>query len=289
MNVADQLAQQARILRQQQMTQITSMPSLAYLPDPDQCLKYCQSIMTRRKAHLMVHPSELSKLREWYETPGGFPILLAYGRGLRTVARDFAVGFLETLRASGVPTVWVLSHTTSDLKSGASITDILLSLSIQALLLNPQALDEGTNPISSHHFQNAFTEDQGFKLLDRCVNGISNLYIILDIAVVNAAVDYHDMLVNSFVQKFLNLVLNKSQRGIKLIIAVEELNRIFDVEEQELLDSSSIFVDGRSPTLKSRTRGCRGLTRYSSHVFPLRSGTKGITNWLSRQADVSNK
>jgi hypothetical protein len=96
-------------------------------------------------------------------------------------------------------------------------------------------------------------------------------------AVVNAAADYHDTLVNSFIQKFLNLLLTRLG-GIKLVIAAEEFNNNFKVEEQDLLDSSRIFVSGQSPRIIKRTRGRRGYTRYSSHVFALRSGMNSITN-----------
>jgi len=286
-SLTDQLTHQAGVLGQQQITQIKSMPSLAHLPDPEECLKYCRSIKMRRRTHLLLHPSQISKLREWHETPGAFPILITHGRGLRTIARDFAVDLLEVLRASGVPAIWTLSHTHSDLEIGVSTTDILLSLSMQALLLNPQGLNGSPSAISSNHFQSALTEEQAFKLLDRCISGVSKLYIILDMAVVNAALDYHDTLINAFIQKFLNLLLAKSGGGIKLVVAAEEFNSNFEVEEQDLLDNSRIFVGGQSPGIIKRTGGRRGYTRYSSHVFALRSGMNGITNWLSGGADTS--
>jgi hypothetical protein len=105
MNLTDQLTHQAGVLGQQQIIQIKSMPSLANHPDPEECLKYCQSIKMRRRTHLLLHPSQISKLREWHETPAAFPILVAHGRGLRSIAKDFAVDFLEVLRAGGVPAI----------------------------------------------------------------------------------------------------------------------------------------------------------------------------------------
>jgi hypothetical protein len=287
MNLTDQLAHQSGMLGQQQITQIKLMPSLANLPDPEECLKYSRSIKMRRRTHLLVHSSQISNLREWHETPTAFPILIAHGRGSRTIARDFVVDLLDALRASGVPTIWTLSHTTSDSRIGASVTDILLSLSMQALLLNLQALNGGPSAISSYHFQHALTEDQAFKLLGRCINGIPKLYIILDMAIVNAALDYHDSLVNFFLQKFLNLLLAKLEGGTKLVIAAEEFNNNFEVKEQDLLDSSRIFVGGQSPALIKRTGGHRGYTRYSSHVFAIRPGVNSITNWLSKEVDTS--
>jgi hypothetical protein len=281
LNVAHELAHQTDILRQQQMIQITSMPALSHLPNAEECLSYCRSIKTRRRAHFLIDPSQISKLREWHEDKDAFPILVTHGRGLRTIARDFSVELLDTIRASGVPAIWVLSHTTSDENIVLSLTDILLSLSTQALVLNPQVLNDSVNPISNYHFQNILDEDQSFQLLGRCLRGVSSLYVVLDMTVVNAAVDYNTARVSDFVQKFLNLLLSRPENGIKLVIAAEEFENTFEIEEQELLDESHIVVGGQSPGPLKRRGITRGVTKYSSHVFPLRSGSTSVVNWLS--------
>ena len=274
------------MLRQQQMIQITSMPALSHLPNADESLSYCRSIKTRRRAHFLIDPSQISKLRDWHEDKDAFPILITHGRGLRTIARDFSVELLDTIRAGGVPAVWALSHTTStDETIVLSLTDILLSLTTQVLALNPQVLNDGVNPISSYHFQNIANEDQCFQLLKRCLRGISQLYVVLDLAVVNAAVDYDTAHVSAFIQKFLNLLLSRPEKGIKLVIAVEEFENAFDIEEQELLDESHIVVGGQSPGPLKRRGITRGVTKYSSHVFPLRSGSTSVVNWLAPAVD----
>jgi hypothetical protein len=286
-NAADELAQQTAMLRQQQMIQITSAPTLSHLPNADESLQYCRSIKTRRRVQFLIGPSQIDKLREWHGSPDAFPILIAHGRGLRNLARDFSVELLDMIRESGVPTIWALSHSTSDTSTELSLTDILLSLSMQLLVLNPRVLSEGVNPISSFHFQSALTEEQSFKLLGRCMSGISKLYILLDMAVVNAAVDYNSTHSSRFIQKFLDLLQNRPEKGIKLVLAAEEFGTDLEIEDQDLLDDSHILVGGQtSGTLKLRG-GTRGITKYSSHVSPLRTGIKGTRNWLSTETDLS--
>jgi hypothetical protein len=187
------------------------------------------------------------------------------------------------IRESGVSAIWGLSYNTSD--ESVSLMGLLLSLVMQGLVLNPKVLNDGT--ISNYHFQQASTEDQCFKLLGGCLSGLSKLYIILDMAVVNAAVKYDERLASVFVQKFVNLLLARPERGVKLVIVAGELEGIFDTEQYDL-DESQIFVVGQSPGGPSkRRRTGRGLTRYSSHVFPFRGGTTRMISRLSRDADTS--
>jgi hypothetical protein len=265
------------------MLQITSLPTLSRLPNAEESLQYCRSIKIRRRTHWLIDPAQVSKLREWHEDPDAYPILVAHCRGLHNVARDFSVELLDMIRESGVPTVWGLSNNASD--EGISLMGLLLSLAMQALVLNPKVLSDGT--ISNYHFQQVSTEDQGFTLLGGCLSGLSKSYIIIDMAVANAAVKYDERLASSFIQKFINLLLARPERGVKLVVVAGELEGNLDTE-QDGLDESQIFVVGQSPGGASkRRRAGRGLIRYSSHVFPFRGGTTGMINRLSRIADTS--
>jgi hypothetical protein len=274
------------MLRQQEMAVITSMPALAHLPNAEEALDYCRSVKTRRRTQFLIDPSQISKLREWHEPLNAFPVLVAYCRGLHNTARDFSVEFLDTVRASGVPAIWMLPEIPSEGGERLSLKDILLSLSMQALMLNPKAFAEGINPISSRHFQHTLTEDQCFKLLGRCLSGASKLYILLSMPAVNAAVDYHGSYATALIQQLLNILLSQPGRGIKLVVMAENFGEDFDLE-QELLEESQLFVIGQTAGPLKRKGARRGFTRYSSHCFPLRSGMKGITAWLSTDANSS--
>jgi len=95
---------------------------------------------------------------------------------------------------------------------------------------------------------------------------------------VNAAVDYHGSYATAFIQRLLKVLLSQPARGIRLVVMAENLGEDFDLEE-ELLEESQLFVVGQTAGPRKGAR--RRFTRYSSHCFPLRSGIKGITDWLS--------
>jgi hypothetical protein len=284
--VADTLAHQAGMLRQQQILQITSMPALSRLPNAEESLKYCRSIKIRRRSRFLLDPAQIEKLREWHKSPDAFPIVIVHGRGLRTITRDFSVELLDTIRESGSPAIWVLSQLTSDETVVLSLTDILLTLSMQALVLNPQVLNEGINPISSYHFQNVLTEDRCFTLLGRCLTGVKQLYIVLDMMIVNVAVDYNSTRTSAFVQRFLDLLMSRPEKGVKLVIAAEECQTFIDIYEQDQLEESQIFVSGQNPGPLKRRGVSSGVTKYSSHVVPIRPGSRSVANWLSPGTDA---
>jgi hypothetical protein len=276
------------MLRQQEMAVISSMPSLSHLPNAEEALDYCRSVKTRRRTQFLIDPAQIAKLREWHETPNAFPVLVAYCRGLHNTARDVGVEFIDTVRASGIPAIWVLSEGPSEGGEEFSLRDVLLSLAMQALMVNPKAFTEGVYPISSHHFQHSLTEDQCFSLLGRCLRGVSRMYILLSMPAINAAVGYHGSLATAFIQRLLKILLSQPARAIKLTVMAEDFGEDFDIEH-EVLEESQLFVVGQTPGPLKRKGARRGFTRYSSHCFPLRAGTKGITDWLSTDGNSSQE
>jgi hypothetical protein len=258
-----------------------TIPALRHIPNPDESLDYCRSIKLRRRSHILLDSSQITKLQHWHQTADAFPLLIARCIGLRTVTRDFSVELLDIIRGSDVPVIWALSQPNWDEEEALSLESILLSLSMQALALNPQVLSVGINPISSYHFENISNEDHGFKLLGRCLSGVKRMYVILDLNLVHAAVDYNCGRASTFVQKFLHLLLGGLERGIKLVIIAEKTERFPDIIERDLLEDSQIFVSGQKPGPRMREGFRRGMTRYSSHVLPVRSDPRGVKNWLS--------
>jgi hypothetical protein len=279
--MAEGLAQQVGMIRQRQIMQITTIPALRHLPSPDESLDYCRSIKLRRRSSILLDPSQVAKLRHWHQTPDAFPLLIARCSGFQTATRDFSVELLDVIRGSDVPAIWALSQSNSDEEKPLSLESLLLSLTMQALVLNPQVLSAGVNPISSYHFENISHEDQCFKLLGRCLSGVTRMYIVLDLTLVHAAIDYSYRRTNTFVQKFLDLLLSRQEKGIKLVIVAEEFDDLSDITERDLLEDSQILVSGQIPGSRRRTGVRRGMTRYSSHVFSVRSDPRGAENWLS--------
>jgi hypothetical protein len=280
-SMTEELAQQAGIFRQRQIMQIAAIPVLRHIPNPDESLDYCRSIKRRRRSHILLDTAQITKLQHWHQTADAFPLLIARCIGLRTVTRDFSVELLDTIRGSNVPAIWALSQPNWDEEELLSLESLLLSLSMQALVLNPQVLSASINPISSCHFENISNEDQGFKLLRRCLSGVKRMYIVLDLTLVHAAVEYNCGRTSTFVQNFINLLLGRLEKGIKLVIVAEKSEGFPAVIERDLLEDSQIFVSGQKPGPRIREGFRRGMTRYSSHVLPVRLDSRGVENWLS--------
>lgn len=278
--MAEDLAHQATVFRQRQVAQIVNIPALRQIPNADESLDYCRSIKLRRRSRILLDTAQISKLKHWHQSTDAFPLLIARCIGLRTLTRDFSVDLLDILRGGNVPAIWTLSQPNWAEGEALSLERLLLSLSMQALNLNPQVLSMGINPISSYHFENISDEDQGFKLLGRCLSGIKLMYIVLDLNLVNAAVDHNCDRTSTFVQKFLHLLLARPEKRIKLVIVAQKSDGFPAIIEHDLLEDSQILVSGVNPGPRMREGVRRGMTRYSSHVLPLISDSRSIANWL---------
>jgi len=279
--MAEELSRQAGIIRQRQMMQIMTIPVLRHLPNPDETLDYCRSIKRRRRSHILLDSTQTTKLQHWHQSVDAFPVLIARCIGLRTVTRDFSVELLDIIRGSNVPAIWALSQPNWDEEEALSLESLLLSLSMQALALNLQVLSTGINPIASCHFESISNEDQGFKLLGRCLSGVKRMYIVLDLTLVHAAVQHNCGRASSFVENFIQLLLVRLEREIKLVIIAEKSEGFPAVAYLDLLEDSQIFVSGQRPGPRTREGFRRGMTRYSSHVLLACSNSRGVENWLS--------
>jgi hypothetical protein len=279
--MAEELAHQTEIIRQRQIMQIITIPVLRHIPNPEESLDYCRSIKSRRRSHILLDTAQITKLQHWHQATDTFPLLIVRCIGLRTVTRDFSVELLDIIRGSNIPAIWALSQPNWDEKEALSLENLLLSLSMQALALNAQVLSTGINPISSYHFESISNEDQGFKLLGRCLSGVKRIYIVLDLTLVHEAVEHDHGRASSFVQNFINLLLGRLEGGIKLVIVAEKSKGFPSVIEHDLLKESQIFVSGQNPGPRVRNGVRRGMPRYSSHALPIRSGSRVVENWLS--------
>jgi hypothetical protein len=74
---------------------------------------------------------------------------------------------------------------------------------MQILDLHPRILVEGTFPVAFSHFQDIESrdfesEERSFDLLARCLEGVDQLYIVIDMALINAIVNYNTARASSF-------------------------------------------------------------------------------------------
>jgi hypothetical protein len=166
--------------------------------------------------------NEIAKLQWWYSSREAPSTLNAQARGLRTGSTDFAVDYVDTLRANSIPVVWIVPHTNIFDEKVCSLSDIILVLVMQILEVSPRALAEGNFPVMIPHFQDIESQEseaaeRTFDLLARCLTGIYHLYIVVDMTLINAVVNDNSTRANAFLMR-LRLILS-SRPGVKLVLA----------------------------------------------------------------------
>lgn len=222
---------------------------------------------------------EISKLQKWHNSQEAFPTLIAQARGLRTSATDFAVDYVEILRANRIPVIWVLPHTNIFDENTCSLSEILLVLVMQILDLNPRVLLEGTFPVSIHHFQDIVSqeskpEDRAFNLLARCLEGVDQLYILIDMTLINATVNGNSARASTFLRRLQLVLSSRPGGGIKMVLASWK-SAAGQTKQQGLENSPQIYVDGPLAGLSRRR-----LNR-SNRILSIGQATLGRSLYLA--------
>jgi hypothetical protein len=246
-----------------QMEDIRSALLLEDTPAPDDSLSYCRSLRTRRrlKTPTQLQERELLKLREWLSHPAS-SILLAQGQGVRTSAVDFATDFLDAAMEKGFPVLWALPSSAGEGGTAAqqpSLRGILRSLVLQALGLDSSALRDGVNPIRMQHLRKLSSAEQLFKILERCLESIPRLIMVIDTGIIETAVDrngedmYNDDYddgrefpnLGRFVQRVSDMVQNRDKGGLKVVMVSWRFRASASLDASDVFDDEQqIYTDG---------------------------------------------
>lgn len=245
-NISNYLAGQAQWIQSSQMAQIKSLKSIASLPSSVGSLDFCRSLRNRRKTPALMDENEIAKLQWWHNSQEAPSTLSAQARGLRTGSTDFAVDYVDILRANSIPVVWIVPHTNIFDEKVCSLSDILLVLVMQILEVNPRVLAEGNFPVTIPHFQDIESQEseaaeRSFDLLARCLAGIDHLYIVVDMTLINAIVNDNSTRANAFLTH-LQLILS-SRPSVKLVLA--SWRSVRDLSNQDLESIYQINIDGQ--------------------------------------------
>ncbi|KAL6407249.1 nacht domain protein [Ilyonectria robusta] len=217
---------------------------------PKEDLTYCSSMRNRRRQRTPVQlpPPEILKLKAWLSNPSS-SLLLAREQGIRTSALDFATGFLEAVLEGNYSAIWVLPSAGGDCEPPPSVIGVLKSLVLQALTINPNGMSEGAHPVRMQHLGSAVTIEQWFKVLERCLRDIPRLLIVIDMRIIEMAVDHdedeHDCFrVSDFVQMLHEIVQNRARGGLKIVIVSWRFKTATLAEAEEIFGDEQIFTDG---------------------------------------------
>lgn len=203
-----------------QLTQALTMVSAGSLIDPVKSLQ-CSLFMRSRRNLKSAATSEpfwfTPKVQSWNLATVSSLVMIKGTFRSRFQIKDFCTNVVELLRDTQVPVVWVLKTIDSRAGQDCSTIDLLKHLVLQVLRLNCAIQTDFALSSRLRMFSNATTEDDWFSLLGSVLEGLPQVYFIIDIEVLNSSLP--NITKNfSWPLAFLGLFQKISDRGLKTIV-----------------------------------------------------------------------
>lgn len=186
-------------------------------------------------------PKDMGVLKTWFVDKDS-AVLIGEAHGIRTSSRDFAVNLLDLVLPAHISAIWALP-VPSMVDNIPDIEDILACLVIQALELNPSVLSTGVNPISTRHFRPPYTLEKWLKLLQRSIQGMKSLLIVLDFTMLQACLRKSNVLEP---EEFLEMLVGMTgtRRGVLKVVALTwKLEPIIAKHRQDSLEPQFVSTD----------------------------------------------
>lgn len=115
--------------------------------------------------------------------------------------KDFLVELLQVIREARFPVLWALRFA-DYWESDLTCIDILRMLVLQALQINPDALTVGSNPVTMTHLREAVDEAGWLSILNRALQGVQQIYIVLDADLLSHVTNHNRYLATRWIEGF---------------------------------------------------------------------------------------
>jgi hypothetical protein len=243
------------------ISQIMSFTDISPLPSPESIRQY-HSI--RRSRHIRREPLETEiyteffrsapQLQSWASEGQSCDIIVCGSSQTRHRTRDFAVGAIDLISDKNIAVVWALKP--KDLENYTSM-DLLKYLTSQILKCNHSLCNERSAALNAARFQSSTTESQWFDLLGSVIDGLTQLYIIVDLDVLKdtPTKGYH------WPEKFQALFEELRQRNISTIVKVAFISsRVRQLSQTEQFPKDRILQipNGRSSKIQKASKSISG-------------------------------
>jgi hypothetical protein len=226
-----------------QIELIQSLPFFTKVPSHEEALQYCRSMSRRRYARVpcSLSSNDMHILRTWFMNKES-AVLIGEAHGIRTSSRDFAVNLLDLVRQTQISAIWALPAPRI-IDNIPDIEDILACLVIQVLELNPSVLSTGVNPISTRHFKAPGTLEKWLQILQRSMQGMKSLLIVLDFTMLQACLRKSNVLEP---EEFLEMLVSMTgiQGGtLKVVALTWKLEPIMVRHREDSLEPQVVSTD----------------------------------------------
>lgn len=196
-----------------QLGQILSMPFAENLPASGECLRFCQSMVNRRRQRTRVLLPDTLQLQRWSDHPRSSFLITESSSG--QAAKDFLVNLVDLVRKTDHRILWALRFADYWERNLTNL-DILRMLVIQSLQINPKALTSSFHPITMTHLREAVDERDWLLLLNRALAGVPYVYIVLDADLLGHATGQDRYVATKLIEAFPRLV---TSTVVKLIVS----------------------------------------------------------------------
>lgn len=203
-----------------QLNQALTMASAGSLIDPVKSLQ-CSLFMRSRRNLKSTAASEpfwfTPKVQSWNLATVSSLVMIKGTFRSRFQIKDFCTNVVELLRYTQVPVVWVLKTIDSRAEQDCSTIDLLKHLVLQVLRLNCAIQTDFALSRRLRMFSTATTEDDWFSLLGSVLEGLPQVYFVIDIEMLSSSLPNitQDF---SWPLAFLGLFQKMSDRGLKTIV-----------------------------------------------------------------------
>ena len=179
--------------------------------------------MRTRQASKWLRPAQPfwsgPKFRAWDSSQYSSLIVVRGSYNTRFEVQDFCVDVISQLNKSKIPIVWVLKSMGQAKTSRLSTINVLKNLTSQVLRLNKSLHKERSLMMGYDQVRNAETEHEWCDLLALSMNGLSRLYVVLDIEALDPSLSYSNA-GTFWPTAFLKIFEEMSKQGLKTVVKV---------------------------------------------------------------------
>ena len=227
--------------------------------------------------HLSIYHSPL--FQEWGSSSISSQLLVDGSFAKRHAIRDFAVDIIDLVSSANIPTVWALDSKAACSTENSVPNDVMKCLASQILTSNNGLMDEKFASLSARRFQSARTEKEWFSLLGAVMEGLQQVYLVIDL-------DLVDRLGNgdsSWLSEFPRLFDRLRERGVKTVVKVVFLRATkSEGEDREVPQKTwHIQIPRRETGRVKKTGAKRGRKRKGRVAEVLQPIIEGSTGSLS--------
>lgn len=230
------------------------------LPSPEACRQYHRVRRNRRRQSGQDNSGILrdsKQLQAWANKEESHQIAICSNFQSRHAARDFAIDAIDLIKEAQIPVVWVLNPR-NDSREDVTSLEVLKYLVSQVLQQNHTMLNERSAALSAARYQSATTEDDWISLLGSVLEGMSQIYMIVDLEILGI-----EKAERSWPGIFTTLVERLQCRNIRTVVKVAFVltRSIYKATLIQDMDQRSIL---QIPTSRSgRVSKCRTQTHLT--------------------------